>query len=77
MGGSHESDGRRFVAGDLAITSGSNDGLLDRVMGGEYFGCLGEVVTCLQRDFVGLNQLGILLELRIDPIQRWIQRTVI
>ena len=46
-------------------------------MGGENFSRLSEVVTGLQRNFVGLNQLGILFELRVNPIQGWIERTVI
>src|SRR5437016_6399640 len=46
-------------------------------MSGEDFGCLGEVITSLERDFVRLNQFRVLFELGINPIQSWIERPVV
>src|ERR1043166_974114 len=77
LSGSDKPNRGSFVAGDFAITTGSDDGFLDRVMRGENFGRFRKVVSGLQRYFVGLYQFWILFELRVDPVQSWIEWPVI
>src|SRR6185436_9306154 len=75
--GGHKPDGRRFVAGNLSITSRCDHRLLDGVMSGKDFGGFREVVTGLQGDFVRFYELGVLFELGIDPVQSRIKRPVV
>ncbi len=65
----YESDGSRFVAGDLPIAAWRDDRLLNGVMSRENFSRLGEVVTGFECDFVGFDQLGVLFELVVNPVQ--------
>src|ERR1051326_1140040 len=73
----YKSDRRGFVSGNFSIAARSNDGLLDRVVRGEDFSGLGKVVSGFEGDFVSFNQLRILAELSINPIQRRFQRAVV
>ncbi len=72
-----EADGGRLVARDLAVLAGRDDGLLDRVVGGEDLGRVGEVVAGLQGDLVGARDLRRLRELRLNPVERVLHRAVV
>ena len=77
LGRGDEADGRRLVAGDLAVLARRDDGLLHLVVRGEDFGRVGEVVAGLQGDLVGLHDLRVLLELRAYPFERRLHRAVV
>ena len=73
----HESDRGGFVARDLAITARCDDRLFHLVVRRENFGCFSKVVSGLQGDFVCFNQLRVLFELGVDPIQGRIERSIV
>src|ERR1051325_1200187 len=66
--GGYKTNRRRFVTSNLAVAARSDDCFLDRVMGGENFGGLGEVISGLKRDLICLRKFRVLPELCIDPI---------
>ena len=77
FGGGDEADGGGLVPSYLSVLARRDDGLANLVVRRENFRGVGEVVAGLQGDLVGADDLGVLLELRADPFERRLHRSVV